>query len=84
MLCQRGIYCHRVSVCLCLSVSVTIRYCVETTGQIEVVFVMDVCCKEMCVPPKIRALPSGTLSQTLDLENFAAAGGSRCQQNSSR
>ena len=73
-----------LSPCVRLSVSVTIRYCVETTGQIEVVFVMDVCCKEMCVPAKIRALPSGTLSQTLYLENLAVASGSRCQQNSSR
>ena len=31
------------------------------------------CCKEIQVSPKIRALPSGTLLQTLDLENFAMA-----------
>ena len=42
------------------------------------------CCKEIRAPPKIiRVLPSGTLPQTLDLENFAAANRSRCQQNSS-
>ena len=32
---------------------------------------------------KIRVLPSETFSQTLDLENFATASRSRCQQNSS-
>jgi len=31
----------------------------------------------------LRLLPSGTLSQTPDLENFATASRSRCQQNSS-
>ena len=29
------------------------------------------CFKEIKVSPKIRVLPSGTLPQTLDLENFA-------------
>jgi len=32
-----------------------------------------VCYKEIQVSSKIRVLPSGTLLQTLDLENFAAA-----------
>ena len=32
---------------------------------------------------KITVLPSGNLSQTLDIENFAAASRSRCQQISS-
>jgi len=32
---------------------------------------------------KIRILSSGTLSQAPDLENFATASRSRCQQNSS-
>ena len=41
------------------------------------------CCKEICVSPKIRILPSGTLSQTSYLENFTTASRSRCQQNSS-
>ena len=41
------------------------------------------CYKELSVPPKIRILPSGTLSQTSDLENCATASRSRCQQNSS-
>jgi len=31
------------------------------------------CCKEIWVSPIIQVFPSGTLSQTLDLENFAAA-----------
>ena len=35
-------------------------------------------CKEIRVSPKIRVLNAGTLSQTLDLENFATAS----QQNS--
>jgi len=39
--------------------------------------------KEMWVSPKITVLPCGTLSQTLDLENFATASRSRCQQHSS-
>jgi len=38
--------------------------------------------KEIRVPPKIRVLPSGTLSQTLDIENFASASRSCRQQNS--
>ena len=33
--------------------------------------------------PKIKTLSSRTLSQTPDLENFATASRSRCQQNSS-
>jgi len=41
------------------------------------------CYKELSVSPKIRILPSGTLSQTSDLENCATASRSRCQQNSS-
>ena len=40
-------------------------------------------CKEIWVCPKIRVFPSGTLSQTLDLEIFAIASRSRCQQHSS-
>jgi len=39
--------------------------------------------KEIWVPLKIRVLLSVTLSQTVDLENFATASRSRCQQNSS-
>jgi len=40
------------------------------------------CYKEIWVSPKIRALSTGTLSQTPDLENVAAARRSRCQQHS--
>ena len=66
--------------------SVTSRYCIETTGRIELVFGVGLpstyptlCSKEIWLSPKIRVLPSGTLSQTPDLENFATASRSRCQ-----
>ena len=39
--------------------------------------------KELWVSPKTKVLPSGTLSQTPDLEDFATASRSRCRQNSS-
>jgi len=39
--------------------------------------------KDIRVPPKIRILFSGTLPRTLDSQNFATAGGSCSQQNSS-
>ena len=39
--------------------------------------------KGILVPPKIMALPSGTLPQTMGLENFATACRWRYQQNSS-
>jgi len=69
----------RYILCLCerLSVrlSITRRYCIETTRRIELVFDIrvsptyhKVCCKEILAPPKIRVLPSRTLPQTLDLE----------------
>jgi len=52
--------------CVCLSVClfVTRRHCIETTGRIELAFGTHptVCYKEIRVPPKIRVLPSGTLS----------------------
>jgi len=41
------------------------------------------CCKEIRVSPKIKVLGFGTLSRTSDLENFATASRSRCQQHSS-
>jgi len=41
------------------------------------------CCNQIRVSLKIRVLPSGTLSQTLDSENFARASRSCFQQNSS-
>ena len=66
--------------------SVTSRCCIETTGRIELVFGVGLpstyptlCSKEIWLSPKIRVLPSGTLSQTPDLENFATASRSRCQ-----
>ena len=39
--------------------------------------------EKILVSPRIRVLPSGTLSETLNLENFATASRSHCQQNSS-
>ena len=61
-----------VSLYVCLSV--TSRYCVETTRRIELVLAWELllthaklCCKEIRVPPKIMVLPSGTFPQTLDL-----------------
>ena len=42
------------------------------------------CYKEIWVFPKMRTVPSVTLSQTPDLENFATASRSRCRQHSSR
>jgi len=63
---------------------------IKTDGRIELVFAWKLpstyptpCCQEIRVSAKIRALPSGILSQTLDLENFATASRSCCQQNSS-
>ena len=58
--------------------SVTHRYCIETTGRSELGFgkrasfhiSYTVVGKFL---QKIRVLISGTLSQTLDLENFATA-----------
>ena len=41
------------------------------------------CYKEIWVSPKIRVLLHVSFSQIPDLENFAAASRSRCQQNSS-
>jgi len=77
-ICYRGICCRRVSV----------RHSLILYGRIELVFGMKafftyatLCCKEIRVPPKIRVLPSGTLLQILNVENFATAGRSRCRQN---
>ena len=39
--------------------------------------------KTIWVSPKITAFPSGILTQTQDLENFATASRTRCKQNSS-
>ena len=67
-----GISCRRVSVCL----SVTRRYCIETAVRIELFFFarpVTLCFREIRVSPKTMLLPSGTLSRTMDLENFATA-----------
>ena len=71
------------AVVLCLSIrlsvrpSVTSRYCIETTGRIELVLARrlpsicpTLCYKEIWVSPKIRVLPSGTLSQNTGLRKF--------------
>ena len=71
---------------LCVHLSITSEYCIETTGPIKLVFAIDASFHlshtEIWVSAKIMVLPSGNLSKTLDLENFATASRSRCQQNS--
>ena len=64
----------------CLSVSVTNRSSIQTAERIGRFFGMGaffdlsyMCFKKILVTPKIGVLPSGTLLQTLDLENFATA-----------
>ena len=42
------------------------------------------CYEEIWVSPKIRVLPSRTVSQTPDLENFAMSSRPRCQQDIAR
>ena len=54
------------------------RYCIETTGQIELVF--GVRLPSTCPTLSCMVLPFGTLSQTWDLETFATANRSRRQQ----
>jgi len=68
--------------------SVTNRYCIETTGRIELVLAWrlpstypTLCYKEIRVPPQIFSFWNCFLSS--GLENFATACRSRCQQNSS-
>ena len=66
--------CHRVSVCLSLSVTLTRRYYVEAAEWIELIFGMEaffelsdaMLLKEFQITPKISVLPSGTSSQTLN------------------
>jgi len=63
-----------LAVVLCLSVSVTRRYYIETAARIELACVAyelpstcaTLCLKETGAPLKIRVLPSGTLSQFPD------------------
>ena len=66
--------------CLSVCLSVTSRYCIETATRIELDFgtqvLLDlsyIVLKDVRVSPKIRILLSGTLSETLALENFAVA-----------
>ena len=61
-----------------------------TTGRIELVLAWrlpstypTLCYKKIWVSQKTGVLPFETLFQTPDLENFATASRSRCQQNSS-
>ena len=54
-------YVYRPIYCVCLFIAATIFH-----GNKDFH-------KEIRVPSKIRLLPSGTLLQTLDLENFATA-----------
>jgi len=83
-LCSRGISCGPVSVCMyvCLSVSlsVTSRSSIKTAKQIKIVFwrkgYLDLSytvLKVIQASPKIRVLPSWTLSQTLHFKNFETA-----------
>jgi len=78
-----------MSPCLFLPPSVTSRYCIETIGLIEMVLAWKLpstyptLCykpKEIRVPPKIREIPSGSLSQTLDWKKIRH-GIRSCQQN---
>jgi len=68
--------------------SVTSRYCIETTGAGFwcggfLAVVSDCLVRKFGYLQEVRVLFSGTLSQTLDLENFAMASQSHCRQNSS-
>ena len=69
-----------MALCPSVSVSVTCRQRIETHGRIELVLAMEAfphlsytVYEEIQVPPKIRVLPSGGVSRTLYLENFAVA-----------
>ena len=77
--------CVCMCLCVCLCLSVTSRNSTKTAQWIELIFGMDASfhlsytavLQENSGNPKIRGLPSGTLSQTLDLETFATAVGRR-------
>jgi len=65
---------------MCLRLSVISRCSIETTQPIRLVLIRELpstyptlCYKDIQVSSKIRVLPSGTLLQTLDLQNFATA-----------
>ena len=65
--------------------SVTSRYCSETTRRRLLFSTYPTpCYKKIWADPKIRLLPSGTLFQTPDLENFATARRSYRQQTRRR
>jgi len=67
---SEGVEGKSLSYMLSSCVSVTCRYCIEMTGRIELVFGMEahsthptLCYKEIWISPKIRVLPSVTLSK---------------------
>ena len=69
--------------------SVTSRYYIERTGQIELVLApstypnyISLCNKEIRVPQNISVLPFRTSFRTLDIENLATESRSCCRQNS--
>jgi len=75
---QRGICYSPVTVCVCLSA--TSRSFTKMAKQIELFFFAwnlpsthhTLCCKEIRSVQKIRVLPSGTFSQTLDTEKISS------------
>jgi len=63
-----------ISICL----TVTSQFCIKMAAPINLVFgteatlglLYTLCCKGIRVSPERRVFPSGTLSQTLDVEKF--------------
>ena len=77
--------CLCLSVCLCLSeVGVLLKWLNGLSGFLTWRLPSTyptLCYKEIVLTPKIRVLPSGTLSKMLDLEIFiTAAGRAECRQ----
>ena len=71
-----GTSCGPASVCVCLSQLGVLSKLLDESGWFlvwELSTYPTLCCKEIRVSSEIRVLPSGTLFQTLDLENFATA-----------
>ena len=66
-----------MALCLCLSQVGVLSKRLNESGWFLVWELLSayltLCCKEIQVSSKIRALPSGSLLQTLDLEHFATA-----------
>jgi len=66
---------------MCLSVRLSVRpFCPSQAGIVSKrldesswFLAWELCNKEIRLPPKIRILPTGILSQALDLEKFVAA-----------